>query len=72
MTDRSLVLAMTQGIIDRIEVDDEEVRIYGPKAALAAALANPEDKGAPGVPSFVREWWRTQSAANRSPFKFPV
>ena len=43
--------------VDRVEVDDDEIRLRGPKAALSKAastgtLPAPEEL----VPSFVREW----------------
>jgi site-specific DNA recombinase len=43
-------------LIDRIEVDDAEVRLRGPKSALAAAASGELPKPSDGVPSFVREW----------------
>ena len=42
--------------IDRIEVDDVEVRICGPKAALAKAASGSLRKPSDAVPRFVREW----------------
>lgn len=42
--------------IDRIEVDDREVRIMGSKAALANALRNPADIQRGAVPSFMADW----------------
>ncbi|MEQ8442527.1 MAG: recombinase family protein [Alphaproteobacteria bacterium] len=44
-------------LVDRVEVDEEEIRISGSKAMLAHSLmkANNPDRGK--VPSFVREWW---------------
>jgi len=49
--------------IDRIEVDDAEVRICGPKAALAKAASGALPKPSDSVPSFVREW-RPQGDSN--------
>jgi site-specific DNA recombinase len=43
--------------VERIDVDDGEITVRGPKAALAAGLVPPADGGAGGVPSFVPEWW---------------
>jgi site-specific DNA recombinase len=43
-------------LIDQVEVDDSEVRIRGPKSALAAAASGKLPKPSDGVPSFVREW----------------
>lgn len=41
-----------RAVIDRIEVDDSEIRIMGSKMALAAAVANPDGQ----VRGFVRKW----------------
>lgn len=46
-------------VIDRIEVDDTEIRIMGRKMALAAAVANPDGQ----VRGFVRKW-RTRQDSN--------
>ncbi len=42
--------------VDRIEVDDAEVRIYGPRSALARALEAQQISADGPVPSFVPEW----------------
>ncbi len=42
--------------VDRIEVDDSEVRIAGPKAALYSGAENPTDLAKGPVPSFDRQW----------------
>jgi site-specific DNA recombinase len=42
--------------IDRIEVDDSEVRIRGPLPALAGAASAKLPKPSSAVPSYVREW----------------
>lgn len=68
LTDTRLVIR----IVDRVEVEAEEITIRGSKATLANGLLHPADPKAAGVFSFVREWWRTQSGANCSPLKFPV
>lgn len=52
--------------IDRVEVDDAEVRICGPKAALARAASGGLPKPSDGVPSFVREW-RPRGDSNTRP-----
>jgi len=41
-------------LIDRVEVDDAEVRIRGPKSALAVAASGNLPKLSDGVPSFVQ------------------
>lgn len=61
--DRKFAKAYLRLFIDRIEVDDQEIRIQGPKSALVAAV-NDEDSGTGGgVPSFVPEW-RPQGDSN--------
>ncbi|WP_368423620.1 recombinase family protein [Tistlia sp.] len=54
--DGALRKAYVRQFVERVELDDEEIRISGPKAALAGALLH---SGAPDrqVPSSVREWW---------------
>lgn len=42
--------------VDRVEVDDGEVRISGSKAALAKGLENLETLSAGTVPTFVQDW----------------
>jgi site-specific DNA recombinase len=49
-------------IVDRIEVDDGQVRIYGRKDMLEHAVAA-GDQGHPTVRSFVRKW-RTRQDSN--------
>ena len=53
-------------LIDRVEVDDAEIRIRGPKSALAAAASGILPKPSDGVPSYVREW-RTRRDSNSRP-----
>jgi hypothetical protein len=43
-------------LVDRIEVDDAEVRIRGPKSVLAGAASGRLPNPSVAVPSFVREW----------------
>ena len=52
--------------VDQIEVDDTEIRIRGPKSALAKAASAPLSKPSDAVPSFVREW-RTRRDSNSRP-----
>ena len=53
-------------LVDRIEVDDLEVRIRGPKSALASAASGRLPRPSEAVPSFVREW-RTRRDSNSRP-----
>jgi DNA invertase Pin-like site-specific DNA recombinase len=55
--DNSLRKAYVRQFVDRIEVDDGEVRIFGSKAALAKAVAHPDSALTTGVPNFERGWW---------------
>ena len=48
--------------IDRIEAADEEIRIYGSKAALAEGIATHGNPDTPRVPRFDREWWARQDS----------
>jgi hypothetical protein len=43
--------------VDRVEVDDEEVRIFGPEAALLQGLATGPSPSACPVPGFDTKWW---------------
>jgi hypothetical protein len=70
--DNALRKEYIRQFVDRVEVDDDEVRIYGSKAALANAIANPDNQPTTEVPGFVQEWWWTQSGANPSLPDFPV
>jgi len=47
--------AYLQSVISQIEVDDDEVRIIGDKATLAAVIAG-RQTGEPRVRGFVRKW----------------
>jgi site-specific DNA recombinase len=42
--------------VARIDLDDNELRMYGPKESLQNAIENPEDLAKLPVRSFVREW----------------
>ena len=48
--------------IDRIEARDREIRIYGPKHALAEGVAYGLDRDTEEVPASVREWWARQDS----------
>ena len=53
-------------IVDRVEVDDHEIRIVGRKDVLEqAVLAN--GGPAPGVRSFVRKWRTGEDSNSRPP-----
>jgi site-specific DNA recombinase len=43
-------------LIERIELDDDEVRMTGPIGQLERALEAKDSQAMPMVPSFVREW----------------
>lgn len=58
--------------VDRIDVLDEEIRISGSNAVIAAEALKATKPGTNQVPSFVSNWWWTQSGANPSPMNFPV
>jgi hypothetical protein len=63
----SLRKAYIRQLVDRVEVAQSEIRISGSQAALAKSVVATAG-GSPGVvPTFVPEWWRTQSPSNRSP-----
>jgi site-specific DNA recombinase len=49
--------------VERIEVDDEEVRMFGHNGALKAGLRHDREQPAGSVPSFVQEW-RPQRDSN--------
>ena len=53
-----------QIFVDRVEVDDEEVRIFGPKNALVQGLLETKKPGTQEVPSFDTEWWARQDYGN--------
>lgn len=54
--------AYVRQFVDKVEVSDSEIRISGPRAALASAIAANEQGTPKGVPSFVREWWTVQGS----------
>ena len=43
--------------VERIEVDDDEIRIIGPDTGLPRAMLGSGHTAMPGVPSFVPSWW---------------
>jgi site-specific DNA recombinase len=47
--------AYLRSVIDQIEVDDEEVRVFGRKSVLEQLVMR-DGATAAGVPSFVRKW----------------
>lgn len=42
--------------VERIEIDDAEVRMFGPKGALEAGLRHGPTNGTSAVPTFVQDW----------------
>ncbi len=64
--DRKFARAYLRLFMDRIEVDDGEIRIQGPKSALVAAITHQAEAGEPGVRRFVREW-RPREDSNLRP-----
>ena len=49
--------AYIRSVIDQVEVDDAEIRIWGRKGVLERLVAASGGGGGPaGVPSFVRKW----------------
>ncbi len=54
--------AYIQAVVDRIEVDDNVIRIIGDKTTLEQAVAG-KTVGRSGVRSFVRKW-RAQGESN--------
>jgi site-specific DNA recombinase len=54
--------AYVRKFVERIEVDDEEVRIYGSHEALARTLAERPTGGGAAVHGFVPEWWARQDS----------
>ncbi|UMY16502.1 recombinase family protein [Methylobacterium organophilum] len=63
--------AWLQSIVDRVEVDDDVIRIVGDKANLEAAVASGAVQGTAGVRTSVRKWraLREGSAARNSAYK---
>jgi site-specific DNA recombinase len=59
--DSTLRKAYIRALVEKIEVDQREIRISGSQAALAtsvvAAAKRGPDGGTGGVPSFVQDWW---------------
>ena len=48
--------AYIRSVIDQVEVDDEEIRIWGRKGLLERLVAASGGSGPAEVPSFVRKW----------------
>ena len=48
--------AYIRSVIDQVEVDDDEIRIWGRKGVLERLVAASGGSGPAGVPSFVRKW----------------
>jgi hypothetical protein len=50
--------AYIRSVIDQVEVDDDEIRIWGRKGVLERLVAASGGGSPAGVPSFVRKWSR--------------
>jgi hypothetical protein len=57
-------------IVDRVEVDDHEIRIIGRKEVLERAVMG-NGAPVPGARSFVRKW-RTGQDEIANPYVFPI
>ena len=54
--------AYIRSVIDQVEVDDDEIRIWGRKGVLERLVAASGGSGPAGVPSFVRKWRARQDS----------
>ena len=54
--------AYIRQFVSEVAVSDSEIRISGPKSALAAAIGSKQISTDNGVPSFDREWWARQDS----------
>ena len=54
--------AYLRQFVERVEVDDDEIRIRGSHAALAQGLAARPAQAESGVPSFGQDWWVQQDS----------
>jgi hypothetical protein len=59
--------AYIRSVIDQVEVDDDEIRIWGRKGVLERLVAASGGSGPAGVPSFVRKWRPRRDSNSRSP-----
>ncbi|MCC7428661.1 MAG: recombinase family protein [Alphaproteobacteria bacterium] len=61
--DATLRKGYVRQFLERIDVDDGEIRLRGSRAALASGLLPPAGNGgAATVPGFVPEWWARQGS----------
>ena len=60
--DAALRKGYVRQFIDRVEVDDCEIRIAGSKTALANGVLDAGPTQGAGVPRFVPEWWARQGS----------
>ena len=60
--DPTLRKGYVRKLVERIEVDDDEIRIIGLNASLAETTLGPGQDVSPGVPSFVPSWWAWQDS----------
>jgi len=56
--DAGLRKGYVRQFIDRVEVDDGEIRISGPQAELANGALDSDSGWVAGVPRFEQKWWR--------------
>jgi hypothetical protein len=54
--------AYIRRFVERVEVDDNEIRIRGSHAALVQRIAGRPEEAAGGVPSSVQGWWARQDS----------
>src|SRR5690606_22663832 len=60
--DATLRKGYMRQLVERVEVDDREIRIIGSKSVLANGVLDSGSGGAAGVPRFEREWWARQDS----------
>jgi hypothetical protein len=60
--DAALRKGYVRQFVERIEVDDHEIRIIGPTANLAGGVPGSGRATASGVPSFDKGWWARQDS----------
>jgi hypothetical protein len=58
-------------VVDRVEVDDQAIRIVGDRATLEQALAGDQNAN-PNVRSFVRKWRATADEDGHYSFAVPL
>ena len=58
--------AYIRSVIDQVEVDDDEIRIWGRRGVLERLVAASGGSSPAGVPSFVRKWRARQDETGHS------